>query len=255
MAPLALAFERTLECQIYLRLPFTRPVLDLGCGDGLLAKILFAEKIDTGVDPNPRELARARQLGVYEEIIQCAGDAVPKPDEFYNTVFSNSVLEHIWELEPVFQEVYRLLAPGGLFYFTVPSPFFDQYTVVSQSLMALGLSSLAARYRQLYNSLWKQYHYYSLEGWEELARQSGFEIVESRTFDPKRICLLNDFLVPFSFPAFLIKRLTNRWVLFPSVRQKIVYPVYLLVRRILQGGDRAEQGGLVFLALTKVDRK
>lgn len=255
MAPLALAFERALEYRIYQKLPFTPPVLDIGCGDGLFAKVLFAEKIDTGVDPNRRELERARQLGAYDELIQCTGDAIPKPDGFYNTIFSNSALEHIRELEPVFREVHRLLAPGGLFYFTVPSQFFDQYTVVNQLLMALGLSRLAARYRQFYNSFWKQYHYYSLEGWEALARQSGFEMVESYTYDPKRICQLNDFLVPFSFLGVLTKRLTNRWVLFPAVRRKMVYPLYLLARRILRGGERVEQGGLVFITLTKVDCK
>lgn len=255
MAPLALAFERTLECQIYTRLVFARPVLDLGCGEGLFAKILFDEKVDTGVDPNPRELERARQLDVYDELIRCAGDAVPKPDGSYNTVFSNSVLEHIPDLGPVLQEVNRLLAPGGRFYLTVPSNSFDQYTVINQLLVAAGLPRLATRYRRFYNTFWKHHHCYSLETWEASARQSGFEVVESYTYDPRRICLLNDFLVPFAFPAFLTKRLTNRWVLFPSVRQKMVYPLYLLARHVLDGGDKAEQGGLVFITLTKVSHK
>jgi hypothetical protein len=63
--------------------------------------------------------------------------------------------------------------------------------------------------------------------------------------------MLNDFLVPFSIPAFIIKRMTNKWVLFPYLRKIIMYPIFLLAKRILAGGEKADQGGLVFLALTK----
>lgn len=255
LAPFALAFERSLECSIYRRLPVARPILDLGCGDGLFAKILFAEKVDTGVDPNHRELERARELDAYTELIHCAGNAVPKPDGSYNTVYSNSVLEHIPVLEPVFREVHRLLAPRGRFYFTVPSHRFNEYTVVNQFLRGLGLHQMAAQYRRFYNSFWKHYHCYPEETWTAIARSFGFEVVESYTYDPKRICLLNDFLVPFSAVGLLLKRLTNRWTLVPSARRIVVYPLYLLARRILQGCERVDAGGLVFVAAVKPDSK
>src|SRR2546428_6343193 len=117
---------RSLECRIYSGLVFERPILDIGCGDGVHAKVLFAEKIDTGIDPNERELERAAELGAYVELIACRGDAIPKPDWAYRTIFSNSVLEHIPDLRPVLKEAHRLLMPGGRFYFTVPSPNFER---------------------------------------------------------------------------------------------------------------------------------
>src|SRR3954447_20907977 len=86
--PLALAFERTLECRILSQGNFARPVLDLGCGDGIFASILFAEPIDTGLDPDKQELEQARRTGVYNELIACAGSKIPKPDGSYQTVFS-----------------------------------------------------------------------------------------------------------------------------------------------------------------------
>jgi SAM-dependent methyltransferase len=250
-APWALAFERALECQIYTRLSLRRPVLDLGCGEGLFAKVFFAEQIETGVDPNPKELARARVLGAHFELIECPGDRVPKPDASYNTIFSNSVLEHIPILEPVFREVHRLLAPGGRFYFTVPSDRFNQYTVVNQLLGAIGLHGLAARYRKAYDAFWGHYHAYPEEEWTGLGRRCGFEIVRSHTYDPKWTCLLNDLLVPLSAPMFLLKRLANRWTLFPPFRRLMVYPFFLLARRILSGCDMTSEGGLVFVALAK----
>ena len=91
MAPLALAFERYLECRIFQKHPFDSPVLDLGCGEGLFSHILFAEKLDIGIDINLRELDRARQLGAYVELIHATGDSIPKPDASYNTIISNKI--------------------------------------------------------------------------------------------------------------------------------------------------------------------
>jgi SAM-dependent methyltransferase len=251
MAPFALAFERTLECWIYSDLPFTRPVLDLGCGEGLFAKIFFAEKVDTGIDPNTRELTRARELGCYRELIHCFGNAIPKADASYNTIFSNSVLEHITDLEPVLREVHRLLKPRGRFYLTVPSDLFDHYTVVNQLLTICQCAGLARRFRKFFNAFWHHYHFYSLEQWSSLARQQGFEVMESRYYGPKHVCLLNDFLVPFSLVGLLVKKLTNRWTLYPQIRRIVIFPFYLLAKRILQGGEKTSNGGLVFLSLKK----
>src|SRR5579872_4953725 len=94
-APLPLALERTLECKILSTQKFQRPILDIGCGEGIFAKKLFNEKIDVGIDPNPSELERAQSYDAYDELIQCWGDQIPKKDGTFNTILSNSVMEHI----------------------------------------------------------------------------------------------------------------------------------------------------------------
>lgn len=250
-APLPLAFERGMEARIFSTLMFDRPVLDIGCGDGLFARMVFGERIDTGIDPNRRELERASELGAYHELIECFGDAVPKPDCSYTTIFSNSVLEHIENLEPVLREAYRLLAPGGRMYVTVPTDRFEHLTAVNRALDALGLDNLARRYRVFYNTFWKHYHCLSPDEWRDLMRSCGFEVVTWHTYDPPSVCLLNDLLVPFSAPAALVKRVTNRWTLFPPVRRAVLRPVYRSVSRLLDKGTQAEDGGLVFLSLRK----
>ena len=251
MAPLPLAFERALEARIFSTLHFDRPVLDIGCGDGLFAKIVFREPVDTGIDPNVRELDRARELGAYHELIECFGDAVPKADGTYRTIFSNSVMEHIPDLEPVVEEAYRLLSPAGRMYVTVPTDRFEHFTAINRVLMALGFERLSRRYRAFYNSFWRHYHCLSPAAWHDLMRGCGFELVASHTYDPPSVCLLNDLLVPFSGPGALVKRVTNRWTLFPSVRRTVLYPVHAAVQRLLERGTRAEDGGLLFLSLRK----
>jgi SAM-dependent methyltransferase len=251
LAPVPLALERVLESRIHREHEFIRPVLDIGCGEGLLAQVLFADNIDTGIDPNPRELARARQLGGYDELIECRGDAIPKPDGWYKTAFSNSVLEHIPDIEPVFREVHRVLAPEGRFYITVPSDQFDQYSIANQILTGVGFRSLAARYRRFFNSFWKHYHYYPLDTWRGLASRCGFEVIECYTFDPKSVCLINDFLAPLSILSYLNKQVTNRWILFPRLRRFCMSFISPIASWLVDGGEKAEHGGLVYMSLKK----
>jgi len=102
--------------------------LDLGCGDGKLMRILLDAAGHraslVGVDMDPLETRDALAAGVYQRVHTVPGNQVPEPDAAFDFIFSNSVLEHIEELEPVIAEMARLLRPGGAFVFTVPSDGF-----------------------------------------------------------------------------------------------------------------------------------
>jgi SAM-dependent methyltransferase len=102
--------------------------LDLGCGDGKLMRILLdaaqAAPALVGVDIDPLETRDAAASGVYRRVHTAPGAAIPEPDASFDFAFSNSVLEHIDQLDPVMAEVARLLRPGAPFVFTVPSDGF-----------------------------------------------------------------------------------------------------------------------------------
>ena len=101
--------------------------LDLGCGDGLLTRIVLqaaGPREMVGIDPDPAEAAQALQLGIYSAVHAVGGDRVPERDASFDWVLSNSVLEHIEQIEPVIAEVARLLRPDGNLVFTVPGPEF-----------------------------------------------------------------------------------------------------------------------------------
>lgn len=253
MAPVALAFERSVECSLLNDQIFERPVLDIGCGEGLFGKILFVGKVDTGIDPNARELSRARELGAYEELIECYGDKIPKPDGSYRTIFTNSVMEHIPDINSVFNEAHRLLAPGGRMYITVPSDHFDKYTWISLFLSFFHLKKLQKRFSNFFNKFWVHYHCYSPEQWRKIVENAGFEVVEIRSYAPRRLCLINDMLLVFCIPEFLTKRFINRWTLMPFIRRVLLAPVIFLGGVVLNGADRCDDGGLVFLSLKKAD--
>lgn len=101
--------------------------LDLGCGDGRLTRIVLdivGFRHLVGLDIDEMETRQALVHSFYDAIHTTNGGAIPENSESFDFVYSNSVLEHIPDLDPVLAEVGRVLKPGGKFIFTVPAPGF-----------------------------------------------------------------------------------------------------------------------------------
>src|SRR5919202_4115770 len=97
-------------------------VLDLGCGAGtdslVAAQMVGPEGTVTGVDMTPAMLAKARraaaELGVTNaEFVEGEVESLPFPDESFDVVISNGVIDLIPDKDAVYSEIYRVLAPGG----------------------------------------------------------------------------------------------------------------------------------------------
>ena len=152
--------------------------LDVGCGDGqVLKRVLehIGSREVVGIDLDPRETAAAEALGLYTKVYTGSAAEVPEPDESFDFAFSNSVLEHIPDLGPVFAEVSRVLKPGGAFIFTVPSTTFD-------SLLYGPLLPWSDRkaYEKMIDKRLAHYHYFSPENCTDWLAPAGL-ILESST--------------------------------------------------------------------------
>ena len=250
-APLSLAIERCFECEILSQQIFIQPVLDLGCGEGIFSYVLFDEQIDTGVDLNPKELENAKKYEMHKELISCSAEQIPKASESFHTIFSNSVLEHIPEIKGVLKEAERLLTKDGHFYVTVPTEYFEQYSIVNILLNKAGMTDLALRYRKFYNAFWRHYHYYSIDQWKELFIQSGFRVNQIINYCPKPIAMLDDLFTLSALPSWLIKKTCNRWFVSKNIR-KIMAKIYVNIITIdFRINNNLQNGGLVFFDLTK----
>jgi len=96
-------------------------VLDLGAGAGIIRAMDFKGHADKlcGVDLDPRVLDNPF---LDQKKISNANE-IPYPDEHFDLVFSDNVLEHLDEPLLVFKEVYRVLKPDGLFLFKTPNRY------------------------------------------------------------------------------------------------------------------------------------
>jgi len=95
--------------------------LDLGCGTGLVGPLLApqCEALD-GVDLSSLMLEKARALGCYRHLVHAElAEHLQQTTERHDLVVAADVFVYIGELAPVFAGVARVLAPGGLFAFSV----------------------------------------------------------------------------------------------------------------------------------------
>lgn len=249
-APLALAIERTLEAALFEKRQFVRPILDIGCGDGIFTALTFAEKIELGIDLDPNEIEKARRYAAYHELLVCPGDQIPRPDGSFATIFSNSVLEHIPDLLPVLREARRLLKRGGRFYVTVPLRQFERWSVIARLLVAFGLPTGADRYCAWYNKFWKHYNVHDVAGWQTICESAGFRVLAVQPYAPAPICTLNDLLVPPALPCLFSKKLFGRWIAIPALRRIYAGALHRMARHLIDRFQSHPGGGLVLLELT-----
>jgi 2-polyprenyl-6-hydroxyphenyl methylase/3-demethylubiquinone-9 3-methyltransferase len=78
-----------------------------------------------GVEPvtGARETAArlAQHFGATLEIIEGTAEHLPFADATFHVVLANSVLEHVEDLEQALAEAFRVLKPGGVFWFSSTS--------------------------------------------------------------------------------------------------------------------------------------
>lgn len=249
--PLALGLERSVESALMGKSNLTAPILDLGCGDGIFASESFDFQLDFGLDPNVRELKRAGKTGIYKNLIHAYGNSIPLMDCSIQSVFSNSVLEHIEKLDEVMKEIYRVLKPGGSLVFTVPSQNFDKYSNLNQIFELLNLERLSSRYKKIYNRFWRHYNYMSQQDWQKYVEKFNFKTVEIFSYNPKINCQLNDFLAPFGVLGKLSKIFLNQWTFVSNLRRVLLLLITPVLMKFVERTEINKDGGLVYVHVRK----
>ncbi len=179
-APVDNVLWKACEYIAFREVPVEKPVLDLGCGDGGFASLLFEEPPAVGLDIRLGRVRKAAARHRYHLTVQGDACRLPFRDGVFGTVFSACVFEHIPQVERALSEVSRVLRPGGHFVFSVPSHLFESY------LSLPGFKTLSRTYTGVVNWLLSMYHFYSPSCWRRMLSGVGLRLRRIRYIMPAR---------------------------------------------------------------------
>ena len=94
-----------------------RRILDIGCGEGQVARRLVSEsgRLVVGADPTPAQVKEAVRRGGGPLYLRSLAVGLPFDDETFDAALACLVFEHIDDLDGAVAEVARVLRPGGRF--------------------------------------------------------------------------------------------------------------------------------------------
>ncbi len=208
---------RAVEARFYQDLPLIDPILDLGCGDGHFAAMAFDRREQMiGVDPWWGPLKKSVKGKVYRHAIQSLGDALPFPSNHFNTVISNSVLEHIPALDPVLAEAVRVLKPGGTFIFCSPSENFLPFLSISSALKSVHLKRLGGAYENFFNRISRHQHCDDPQMWTQRLNRAGLQVDQWWYYFSRSALRTLEWGHYFGMPSAIIHAATRRWIVAPT---------------------------------------
>ncbi len=213
------------------------PLLDLGCGNGLIGKIVF-KKIDVGIDINLQSMGFTQRLETYKNPIIADARQLPFSERTFNTIFSNCTLEHVPNVEYVFKESNRVLKDEGKLIFTVPLASLNSFLLCSSKRY------IEMRIRQL-----QHINLFSLKHWETLCNNFNFKIIKFKFYLVPSTVKIWDFLdIGFHLP--LVRKF---WSIFWRNISKIFTPMAASVIYNIAKKDRDSKigGGLIIVAVKR----
>jgi len=139
-------------------------VLDIGCGFGWFELYALDQKVKEiiGLEINEEALSTAKKYITNPNVKFMTGNAIHLPfeKEVFDTIVAWEVIEHIPKNteKRMFQEIFRVLKPGGKLYLSTPS----------HSLLA-----------KIFDPAWwlighRHYHYATLK---KIAQETGFKLL------------------------------------------------------------------------------
>lgn len=248
-APASWALIRANEIRALDSVDFKAPVLDVGCGDGFVARIILSKRkikqFDVGIDLSPREIKKAIKSGVYRECIVASVYDLPFKNEIFNTVFSNSVVEHLPNLDLALKEMSRVLKKNGELIITVPSIYLENYLI--------GGKIFGKGYNKFFNKLIKHYNLYDHKQWEKILLKYDLKLINHHYYHTPGMIRIHEVLAYLAMPAHIAKVFVGYWPVFPKLRKKIVIPwLDKLLRPFYLADVSKQEGGSVLLIAKKM---
>jgi len=203
--PFFRALVRAVEASYYQDIQLEGPILDVGCGDGHFASLVFHRKVDVGLDPWHGPIHEASRRHCYNMLVEADGGEIPFPDETFGSAFSNSVLEHIPHVEKVLMETSRVLKPGACFAFCVPNPaYFSELSLTR---------IFGKRYERWFRRISRVEHADDPVVWQERLERAGLKLERWWHYFPLASMRMLEWGHYLGLPSWIIHTFTGRWIL------------------------------------------
>jgi len=246
--PTALAIKECARLSVIRRYACPGPVLDVGCGDGLFARMAFDDVEVWGIDIDAAEGRWAAVSQAYTQVILGDVTRAALPESFFATCIANCSLEHVPRIDLALRTISRALLPGGLAYLFVPNAEWASHLTSARTLSRFGAPALGTKIQRSIDSLFRHRHLHDAAGWHELVSASGLEVLEvTPVLSTATTVAFEAFLLP-SLAGLLNKRLTTRWTNFPKLRGAFAKPVYQAVRAVMDRSDAAPTAEFLVVA-------
>ncbi len=192
----------------------------LGSGAFAIRDMRCAGATVDGCDPDPAVLKNAQLDGA---AVMVSPGVIPFPDESFDLVYSDYVLEHVECPEAFLCEVFRVLKPGGSFFFRTPNAW--HYVSIAARLLPHWVHKrVANKARGLGADAHEPYLTYhrmnTRRVLRRLVKRTGFREAELVMFEGEPSYLM------FNSPAFLMgvayERAVNSTSMFSCLRSNII---------------------------------
>lgn len=173
-------------------------LLDLGCDDGHWT-VELAQKIGTtkiyGADivPERMKMAEAKNIQVATADLNAG---IPYPNEFFDVIHANQVIEHLFSTDTFITEIYRMLKPGGYAIISTEnlSSWHNIFALVLGfqpfSMANYSIKGTIGNPMSLWNNIpsdnlhlvsWQHNRLFSYFGLKDLAEKHGFKVEKIKT--------------------------------------------------------------------------
>lgn len=182
----ALQLRSLCECDVTL----SGRVLDLGCGDGgvwrLLSELQLLAAHAYGIDISAIELTKARRLGAHRALVRADGGRLPFRDNTFSSAACIAMLGSAPRgPDPILAEIHRVLEPGGMLLATVPTDVFNSIVLWPHWLDRIS-PALSRRYLGRLNRRLPHFTVRSADGWQALLASHDMDVLDMRPFLSRR---------------------------------------------------------------------
>jgi len=225
ISPLSHALWRSVEALSFDQIRFQSPVLDLGCGFGEFAGVVFG-RVEMGIDINQKELEQALEGKRYQKVKWADARKLPFKKNSYKTIVSVSVLEHIEDAEKVIFEASRILKKGGIFAFSVVTSGLKDNLLIPKICTLLGFPRLAEKYYELHCLAFKHLNLKTASWWRKKLTGTGFEILRQEGTISPTLLKLHEFFLITAFPSQFWKAFFGKRLIMSVGARSRILPIF-----------------------------